>query len=180
MNKGKLLIIALCLFLVHSGVGATLDIRTYPINPVKKVSPIETSIKEIFARQFNILAFALGIYRLDTRGRLSKESIKETLADNCAACRDSVNVAFDLDNIDFRKKGFTRYYPFSASGRDFIIRIFDVREKYYLPDFEIFYEGTFEESGIGFQVIPGIKSILKEAKAERISFYDPALYSTQP
>ena len=180
MNKGKPFLIVLCLFLVHSSVDATLDIRTSPINPIKKVSPIETNIKELFAREFNILTFALGIYQLDTKGGLTKEYIKEALADNVRTCKDSLEVDFDLDNIDFRRKGFTRYYPFSVNGQDFIIRVFDLREEHYLPDFDIFYEGAFEESNIGFQIIPGIKTILKTTKAEKLHLYDPAIYSTQP
>lgn len=179
MNKGKLLIIV-CLFLVHTSGAAALDIRTFPINPVKKVSPTETSIKEAFARQFNILAFALGIYRLDAGERMSKEEIKKRLAGDVALWNETISLAFDLDNIDLKKKGFTRYYPFTVEGKDFIIRIFDMKERHYLPDFEIFYEDVFKESKIGFQIIPGVNTILEGKKIEKAQFPNPAAYSTHP
>ena len=180
MNRGKLLLIIACLFLVHTQVIATENLGTYPINPVKKVSPTETNIKEAFARQFNILTFALGIYCLDTEGHLSKDAIKERLSSESGICEETLALVFDLNNIDFKKKGFTRYYPFSVKERDFIIRIFDIREKHYLPDFEVFYEGTFKESKIGFQILPGIKTILEEKKAEKATFPDPTLCLTHP
>ena len=81
---------------------------------------------------------------------------------------------------NFNKKGFTRYYPFTLRDKSFIIRIFDIDEKYYLPSFEIFYEGTFENSEIGFQIIPGVKEILKSKEAKKITFLNPSIYSTYP
>ncbi len=180
MNKGKPLLIIACLILVHTASTAAPDIRTYPISPVQKVSPTETGIKEIFAREFNILAFALGIYYLDVEKRLPKYAIKKYLALGTAMCEENLSVAFDLDNIDFKRKGFTRYYPFKVGGKDCIIRIFDLKERHYLPDFDIFYEGVFEESNLGFQVIPGVDAILKEVKAEKIALRDPNRYTTNP
>ena len=166
--------------MVHTQVAATPDIRTSLLNPHTKVSPTETSIKEIFAREFNILAFALGIYHLDAQMRLSKQAIMEHLASGVALCEENLAVAFDLENIDFRRKGFTRYYPFKAGGKNFIIRIFDRNERHYLPDFAIFYEGVFEESNLGFQILPGINAILKAAKAEKITLQDPNRYAASP
>ena len=180
MNKRKLLILVLCLSLVQITVGKATDVRTFHINPIKKVSPIETNIKELFAQQFNILAFALGIYTMDTKERLSKDAIKASLADNSRICKDILGLVFDLDNIDFKRKGFTRHYPFSVNGKDFIIRIFDVREKHYLSNVEVFYEGVFETDNLGFQIIPGLKTILQETKVEKIPIYDPAAYTSQP
>ncbi len=179
MNKSRLLVMIVCLFLVHTSVAATVDTRTFPLNLSKKVSPTETSIKELFAKEFNILAFALGIYHLDVIERFSKDKIKEHLASGFAKWAESFTLAFDLDNIDFKKKGFTRYYPFTVNKKDFIIRIFDIREEHYLPDFEIFYEGVFETSKIGFQIIPGINTILKEKEINKEAFPRPN-FATHP
>ncbi|GEM_PF-1435254 len=177
MNKGKLLIAIACLILVHTMSAAATEIGTYLLNPLKKVSPTETGLKEIFAREFNILAFALGIYHLDVEKRFSKNAIKKHLIIGAGKCEKILSVVFDLDNIDFRRKGLTRYYPFKAGGNDYIIRVFHSGERHYLEDFEIFYEGVFEESSIGFQIIPGINEILKEKKAEKIAVPDSGRFA---
>ena len=184
MTKGKLIALLVCVFVFYSSAPAFPDIQAFvkvsAINPAKKVSPTEIGIKEIFAREFNILAFALGMYQLDVGERLSKESIKRRLSADAASCKEAFSIAFDLENIDFNKKGFTRYYPFSVNGKDFIIRVFDAEERHYLADFEIFYDGSFEESNIGFQIIPGIKEILKDNKVEKLALADPTAFANQP
>jgi hypothetical protein len=180
MSIKSIVLAAIASFMVHSSVDATLDVRTSPINPLKKVSPTEISIKENFAREFNVLAFALGLYYLDTHGRLSKDEIKEKLTGDIDKCRESFALSFDLDNIDFRKKGFTRYYPFRVNDKDYIIRIFDVNERHYLAASEVFYEGVFEESKLGFQILPGINEMLKNTKAAKLPIYEPAACSTNP
>ena len=184
MAGSKLTVLLVCLFVFYSNAPASPDIQTFvkasAINPAKKVSPAEIGMKEIFAREFNILAFAFGIYRLDVGERLSKESIKMRLSENVLFCKEAFSVAFDLENIDFNRKGFTRYYPFSVNGKDFIIRIFNAEESRYLADFKIFYDGVFEESNVGFQIIPGIKEILADTKAEKFTISDPAVFATNP
>lgn len=180
MNKGRLLLIIACFALVHTQVAATPDIRTLPLNPHTKVSPTETNQWKNFLREFNLLAFALGIYYLDAKERLSKEDIKEKLTLDSAIWEKEFGITFDLDNIDFKKKGFTRCYPFTVNGKDFIIRIFDARDRHYLRGFEILYEDMFEKPRIGFQILPGINTILNGKKVERVSFSDPAAYFTHP
>ena len=172
MNRNIRLTIIVSLFLVPSVVVAAQELGTYPINPIKKVSPIEISIKETFASEFNILAFALGIYQLEIEKGFSKEEIKAALAQSNRACDSAISTAFDLDNIDIHKKGFTRYYPFFVNGKDFIIRIFDPGEKHFLPEFEILYEGMFENSEIGFQILPGLKTILQGEGLKKLSVPD--------
>lgn len=184
MAKGKLTILLVCLCVFYSNAPASPDTQTFvkasAINPAKKVSPTEIGIKEIFAKEFNILTFAFAMYQLDVDERLSKESIKTRLSDEVFFCKEAFSIVFDLENIDFNKKGFTRYYPFSVNEKDFIIRIFDVDESHYLADFEVFYDGVLEESNVGFQIIPGIKEILADTKAEKLLLFDPALFVTQP
>ena len=179
MSKKRLVPFLACLFLVHSQVALAIDAGTYFLNPSKKVSPTNTSVKAMFARQFNIIAFALGMYYLDTSGNVPKEDIKKIFEEEIVFCEENFNIVFDLDNIDFKKKGFTRYYPFTVNGQDFIIRLFDVREKSIQPACEVYYEGIMEDSGVCFQIIPGIKVLLADTKVEPIAIVDPTLCDRQ-
>lgn len=166
MNKSRLVVTIVCLFLVHSQVVALQDLGTLPLTPSREVSPTETNHPGIFLKEFNILAFALSVYYLDAKEQLSKEDIKEKLAGNSTILWEKFNIGFDMNNIDFKKRGFTRYYPFSVNGKDFIIRIFDANERHYLANFEILYEGVLNRPEIGFQIIPGINAILDKKKIE--------------
>lgn len=168
MNKNRLLLIIVCLFLVHSQLGIASSLGTLPLTPPGKVSPLETNQEIIFLKEFNILAFALGMYYLEAEERLSKDDLKERLSETLDRWEDKFNVIFDLDNIV--KHGFTRDYPFTVKNKSFIIRLFDVKDGYHvrrrLPDeVKILYEGEFKE-GIRFQILPGINAILKDEKIE--------------
>ena len=178
MSRNKHIALFVCLFLVLTQGVAAQDIGTSSINLAKKVSPTNSDIKEFFATQFNILTFALSMYNLDTDERLTKDLIKEKLSGNHALWQEEFNIKFDLDNIDFKKKGFTRYYPFAVDEKKFIIRIFNIEEKHYLPDMEIFYEGVLEDSSLGFQIVPGLVEILDNTKARKVEIQDPSVYST--
>lgn len=70
-------------------------------------------------------------------------------------------VRFDLDRIDMGKKGWTRYYPFSISGKDFIMRIFLTREYLFQPKAEVLYEDTTGDKELTFQILPGLNKILE-------------------
>ena len=180
MTRSKSIIIVACLFLVQTQVARAQDLGTSSLNLVEKVSPTSLHVKEIFASEFNILTFALGMYQMDTEDYLSKEDIKEKLIKNQSFCERQFNVVFDLDNIDFNKKGLTRYYPFTLNDKSLVIRIFNINEKYYLPDLKVFYEGTFEDSEVGFQIIPGVKEILASQRTKRFKIANPFLYTTHP
>jgi len=178
MNRKRFLIIVFCLFVVQTTSTYAIDIRTSAINLTKKVSPTNSDIKEFFATQFNILTFALSMYNLDTNERFTKDLIKEKLSQNQTLWQEEFDIKFDLDNIDFNKKGFTRYYPFTVDSKSFIIRIFDAEEKHYLPDMEVFYEGVLEDSNLGFQIVPGLVEILDNNKAHKLEIQDPSVYAT--
>ena len=168
MNKSKLLIILVCLFLVQTSVASSQDVGTSSINFVKKVSPTDTSIKETFLKEFNILTFALGLYYMDAKARLPKEAIEERLTRDMDIWKNEFGVSFDLENMDFKRKGLTRYYPFNVRGNDLIIRIFHTSEKHYLLKCDVLEEGVFEDSSIGFQIIPGVNALLGESPANKI------------
>ncbi len=182
MSKSRLLLIIVCLSLVHTQLVAASSLGTLPLTPPVKVSPMETNQEIIFLKEFNILAFALAMYYLEAEERLSKDDLKERLADELYKWKEKFKVIFDLDNIV--KHGFTRDYPFTVKNKSFIIRLFDVRDGYHvrrrLPDeVKILYEGEFKE-GIRFQMLPGINEILESEKPEKALFQDPALCSTHP
>lgn len=180
MNRKRFVIIVFCLFVVCATSTYAIDIRTSSLNLAKKVSPTNSDIKEFFATQFNILTFALNMYQLDTDKRFTKDIIKEKLFRSHALWQEEFNIKFDLDNIDFKKKGFTRYYPFSVDEKRFIIRLFNIEEKKHLSDMQIFYEGVLEDSNLGFQIVPGLVEILNSTKAEKVEIQDPSVYSTHP
>ena len=180
MNRSKLIIILVSLFLVQPRVALPFDARTYILSPNQQVSPTETNPDETLLQRFNILAFALNLYSLDAHERLSKEGIQERLKDLPRLFEQKFGITFDLDNIDFKRKGFTRYYPFRVHERQFIIRIFNIQERHFLQEVEVLYEGAFEKQQVGFQVLPGIDVILEEKKIEKMTFALPIDYSTQP
>ena len=169
-----------CLFLVHSLSFAASDAGTNPFDATRNVNPLKNYQAETFLCQFNVLTFALGMYYMDTEGKLAKEGVREKLVNNSAIWKEAFGIDFDLDNIDFRKEGFTRYYPFSVEGRDFIVRIFDIREKKRLADCEVYYEGKFEKSNLAFQIIPGIKTLLNDKTIEKVEFAREDISSTCP
>jgi len=179
MNRTKLLLIVmLLLFLGQTQVEPSTKPLTSSLNLNKRITPVEFSRFEVFAKEFNMLAFALGVYYLDARSRLPKDEIKEELLNVPKVWEEKFGIRFDLDKIDFKKKGFTRYYPFIMNDKDFIIRIFEMQDRHYLESFEVYYEGAFEDSNIGFQIIPGINSILKDEKIEKISITDSSVFGT--
>lgn len=177
LNKKKLLLVIVCLLLVHTQAATSLDIRTLLLTPPQKVSPIETNPEFTFLKEFNILTFALALYHLDAKEHLTKDIIKRRLATDCAVWKKALNIDFDLDNIDLNKRGFTRYYPFSINGKDFIVRIFDMKERHFLPEFDVFYEALFEDSGVGLQIIPGINTVLKSKRVEKVHLSNSAATS---
>jgi hypothetical protein len=164
MNKSRLLLIIVCLFLVHTQLVTASGGGTLPLTPPAKVSPTETNQNIIFLKEFNILALALAMYYLEAEERLSNDGLKERLGETLDRWEDKFNVTFDLDSIG--RHGFVRDYPFTVRGKSFIIRLFDEMDAHHaarrLPDdVKILYQGKFKE-GIGFQILPGINDILGE------------------
>ena len=94
MSKSKLLLLIVCLFLVQATTVTSLDIRTYPLNLNRKVSPTETSLGDVFLKEFNILTFALGMYELDAGRRLTKEDIKERLIEDSIRWSEEFDISF--------------------------------------------------------------------------------------
>jgi len=105
---------------------------------------------------------------METKENLSKEQIIERLAGQPEVWKEKLDIIFDLERMGFEKKGYTRYYPFSVRGRDFIIRFFRLREKNQLPVCEVLHEGTFPNSQVAFQIIPSINTLLEGKEIKKI------------
>lgn len=180
MNKSRLLLTIVCMFLVHTQLVASTNVGTLLLTPPKKVSPLEASQRDAFLKEFNLLTFALGMYRLDTEVRLTGDEIRNILNENIEHLERVCSIVFDFDRIDFRKKGYTRYYPFTIDGKDYIIRIYLEEERHFLPYADILAQGIFHNSGIGYQIIPGINSILNEVKSGKLPLNNPALRPVSP
>ena len=109
---------------------------------------------------------ALLIYKLDVVERSSKETIKEEIISQYDNAFFSLSgIDYDLDNIDyFRKKGFTRYYPFRVKDTSYIIRIFRSDEKAFQPEVEVLYEGNVKNPAVTFQILKGVNAILETCR----------------
>ncbi|MFH1593339.1 MAG: hypothetical protein ABID09_01415 [Candidatus Omnitrophota bacterium] len=182
MKRDKLIAATVvCLALVHANVVATVDIRTSPNVTIHKINTLQKT--EIFSpiKEFNILAFAFGLYELDARERVSKESIKERLMPVSDFLKERLEISFDLDRIDeLGNKGFTRYYPFTVGEKDYIIRIFDINEREYQPYCDLLYEDKIDDLEIGFQIMPGIKTLLSDKKIEKTPGYRSVRFPLYP
>ena len=169
MGKKNLSLILAFLFLVQ-GAAFTQDLLpgTMSFKPASKVSLNKPEIS--FLKKYDIYIFctALLIYKLDTVQRYPKAIIKEKITNQYNNSDFGLSdVNFDLDNIDyFRKKGFTRYYPFYVNGEPFIIRIFRTDEKHFQPDpdIEILYEGSVKNPPVTFQILKGVNAILEHCR----------------
>ncbi len=167
MDKRRLAIILAFLFLAQS-LGVTQDLLpgTISIEPTSKVSLNKPEIS--FLKKYDIYVLCLGlfIYKLDVVEKCSKNEIKQRIMNQHeSAFFDLDGIDFDLENIDyFRKKGFTRYYPFNVHRKPYIIRIFRTDEKYFQPDVEILYEGSIKTPPVTFQILKGVNAILEHCQ----------------
>ncbi|NQT23254.1 MAG: hypothetical protein HQ579_07470 [Candidatus Omnitrophica bacterium] len=167
MAKKTLALILSVLFLAQSA-GFSQDFlpRTTSVNPTAKVSLNKPEISFFKKYDIYILCMSLLIYKLDVVERCSKETIKEEITSQYDNAFFSLSgIDFDLDNLDyFRKKGFTRYYPFRVNDQPYIIRIFRSDEKTFQPDVEVLYEGNVKNPAVTFQILKGVNAILKQCR----------------
>ncbi|MCK4462771.1 MAG: hypothetical protein KAU58_00495, partial [Candidatus Omnitrophica bacterium] len=136
------------------------------ITPAAKVSLNKPEISVLKRYDIYILCMGLLIYKLDAIEKCPKDIIKQRITSQYdRSFFDLSGVNFDLENIDyFRTKGFTRYYPFYANEKPFVIRIFRTDEKYFQPDVEILYEGSIKNPPVTFQISKGVNAILEHCK----------------
>jgi hypothetical protein len=110
---------------------------------------------------------ALFLYERDAIKRCPKEVVVKEAGKTFA---DIPWIRFDLEHIDIVEKGWTRYYPFSIDGKQFIIRIFLTEEKYLQPKVETLLNGSIEKPPVTFEILPALSSVLKSC---RIKPYNP-------
>ncbi|MCX5668155.1 MAG: hypothetical protein NTY34_07615 [Candidatus Omnitrophica bacterium] len=139
----------------------------YPLTQIKTDSNYPDGY---FKKTYDFIRFGLLLYKLDAIGRSSKED----LISNAGKMILSPGISFDLDNIDVVRKGWTRYYPFSIDGKDFIMRIFLTAERSYQPEAPILYEGSITNPAVTFQVLPSINEIISGCKIQPRRTYSSA------
>ncbi len=176
MAKKRLSIILAIFFLVQIfTTPIELYAETCPLNPQTKVNPNE--IDMCFKDVYDTIHLALFIYKLDAIKHSPKNDIIRNYADEFA---DLSRVRFDLEHIDIQRKGWTRYYPFSVRGRNFIIRIFLTSERQYQAKADTIFEGEIDNPAITFQVLDGVNALLKDCKIKPHTFTPTSLVEASP
>ena len=158
VNKRKWFAVLVVFFLLSDVIIPSVSTAAnYPLTQIK-VDP--DTVDKAFKKIYDSVSFALSVYVSDVIERSSKES----LIRNFSQVVLHPSIRFDLENIDVIKKGWTRYYPFSIDGKEFIMRIFLTSERSFLPDAPILYEGSIMNPAVTFQVLPSLKEILSDCK----------------
>ena len=118
-----------------------------------------------FKCMYDVVCAALLMYKLDAVERASKSVVRETLRKKYDGVFVNFSgVRFDLDKMDFMKKGWTRYYPFYVDDKPYIIRIFRTEESVYQLDADVLYEGALKNPQVTFQILPGINALLAHSR----------------
>ncbi|MCX5679260.1 MAG: hypothetical protein NTZ95_01095 [Candidatus Omnitrophica bacterium] len=92
------------------------------------------------------------IYRMDAFDRLPTDVLKERLE---ALSSEAGGPVFDARNIDFKKKGFTRYYLFTIDGKSLIMRVCLTSELRFQPEIlenDTIVKGEIESVKATYQV----------------------------
>lgn len=166
MDKKRLSIILTIFFLVQSVPAAVLSQETCLLNPPTKVNINDTSFS--FKRIYDTVYLGLLMYKLDAIERCSKYDIISKYGDKVFGLSA---VRFDLEHMDMGKRGWTRYYPFSIDGRQFIMRIFLTEERSYQAYTKVIFEMNIESPNITLQILPGINAILESCRIAPHTFY---------
>jgi len=158
VNKSKCCAALVIFFLLFDVVIPSLSSAiNYPLTQIK-VDP--DTVDRSFKKIYDSVCFALSVYVSDVIGRSSKED----LIKNFSRIALHPGIRFDLENMDIIKKGWTRYYPFSIEGKEFIMRIFLTSERSYQPPAPVLYEGSIATPAVTFQVLPSLNTILSDCK----------------
>lgn len=170
MNKKKLSGILTIFFLVPFISPIDLSAETFALRPYTKVSLNDSD--PIFRYSNDAVIVGVTLYKLDAFKRLPKADIVKYYDEKL---KSFSSVQFDLRSSAIKEnKGFTRYYPFSASGKDFIIRIFLTEEAALRTndlggDLPVLYEGKLDDPEVTFQILPPLSEILSHHKTEPIT-----------
>jgi hypothetical protein len=168
INKwlGLLVILSLIQYATPS---STSSGPNFPLTQIK----IDSNAPDSFFKQvYGSVCIGLSIYKLDVIERYTKEKLITTF--QAGAARPGLEIRFDMENIDVGKKGWTRYYPFSVDGKNFIMRIFLTSELEYQPKTKVLYEGKLGSPAVTFQVLPPLSEILSDCPIKPIRAYSPS------
>jgi hypothetical protein len=167
VRKRKWLAVVVSFFLFSDVVIPSVSSAiNFPLTQIK-VDP--NTIDRSFKKIYDSVCFALSVYVRDVIGRSAKENLIRDFSDVAL----HPGIRFDLEKIDMIKKGWTRYYPFSIDGKEFIMRIFLTSERSYLPAAPILYEGSIATPAVTFQVLPSLNTILSDCKIKPHRAYSP-------
>lgn len=158
MHKKRYLIVALIFFLLLDASSSSILSAAGCLLPEMKLGQNCPDVS--FKKIYESVCFGLALYKSDVIGRRPKE---ELIKDASTAALGP-GIIFDLENIDAVRKGWTRYYPFSIDGKDFIMRIFLTEELRFQPDAPVLYEGSISFPAVTFQVLPSLNEILSTCK----------------
>ncbi|MDP3791416.1 MAG: hypothetical protein Q8R38_05195 [Candidatus Omnitrophota bacterium] len=158
MTDKRWLIFLIVLFLMQFAIlSEVLSDTNFPLTQIKVDS---VSSDKFFKKIYESACIGLSIYKLDVMEKYTKERLAAVFH----AGGGNGLIKFDMNNVDMDKKGWTRYYPFSIYGKDFIMRIFLTEEKRYQHSAPILYEGNIQNPAVTFQVLPSLNEILSDCK----------------
>ncbi|MFA5143472.1 MAG: hypothetical protein WC522_04820 [Candidatus Omnitrophota bacterium] len=166
MKKRKTAAFAVFFFLVQAiQLAGTVPAENLSPNPLTEIKVGGASLP--FKDTCTFLCMALSLYRSDAFQGMTKSELAKIYAPFLA---DSA-IRFDFENLDIGRKGWTRYYPFSVSGRQFVARIFLTKEMPFQPCVTVLSEIACENLGVTLQVLPGIDEILSGCRIRPNNLY---------
>jgi len=111
------------------------------------------------------------IYGMDAFERLSADVLKKKLEALSSGVGGSV---FNVEKIDFRRKGFTRHYLFTIDGRSLIMRVCLTSELGFqpeIPESDVIVKGEIGSLKASYQVFD-MRSLLEGHKIQaRTTFH---------
>lgn len=150
MKKAALTVLSLFIVTAAATSIQALQSESASLNPPLKLN--NTYFKELCSA----LVTAFDLYTLDAVRRIDKETIIREYGSRLS----NPDVRFALDRIDTKRKGWTRYYPVTIEGRQFIVRVFLSRERPYQEDLPAIEEMSFRDPEVTIQILPGINDII--------------------
>ncbi len=123
------------------------------------LSPPMRITEHLFKEVYATVSVAFSVYKMDAMDGLSMENI----IDKHRAALIGADVKFDLEHMDLRRKGWTRHYPVSIRGENFIVRLFLTGERAYQPALPVLFEMDIKDPDVTCQILPDINSILGPA-----------------
>lgn len=163
MNKKRLSIILAIFFLVQAvSLPQNSIAENYSLNIPSRIAD------SCFRYMTSAAEVALAIYKMREFGNATRSEIEKQFAYGVI----NEYIKFDLKDLRLGKGGFTRYYPVSILGGNFIARVFLTAEEALQPKVKVVFEAKITDPGLTCQIIPDISSIIKDCKITPHKVYD--------